>query len=109
MPSILQELFLVIRIISRKISQIFHSVSLLVRPFFPSGKGSCGVTEEANSTVLLQSPLEYSNRTIFDGSEPAAAVSDEVPTLAWPFIICSGIHLLPALGFLLMGNTLLTP
>jgi len=76
-------------------------VSLLVRPFFPSGKGSCGLTEEANSTVLLQSPLEYSNRTILDGSEPAA-VSDEVPSLAWPFIICSAIHLLPALGFLLM-------
>ena len=105
MPSILQELFLVRKTIGRKISQIFHSVSLLVRPFFPSGKGSCGPTEEANSTVLLQSPLEYSNRTVLDGSEPAA-VSDEVPSLAWPFIICSAIHLLPALGFLLMGNTL---
>ena len=104
MPSILQELFLVRKIIGRTISQIFHSVSLLVRPFFPSGKGSCGVTEETNSTVLLQSPLEYSNRTVLDGSEPAAALSDEVPSLAWPFIICSAIHLLPALGFLLMGN-----
>ena len=62
------------------------------------------MTEETNSTVLLQSPLEYSNRTVLDGSEPAAALSDEVPSLAWPFIICSAIHLLPALGFLLMGN-----
>ena len=107
MLSILQELFLVRKKIGVTISQNFHSVSLLVRPFFPSGKGSCGLTEQqANSTILeefVQSPLQWSNQTNLDAAD-LAPVPDDVPSLAWPFIICSGIHLLPALGFLLMGN-----
>jgi len=105
MLSILQALFLVRKKTGGTISQNFHSVSLLVRPFFPSGKGSCGLTEQqANSTILeefVQSPLQLSNQSNLDAAD-LAPVSDDVPSLAWPFIICSGIHLLPALGFLLM-------
>ena len=86
----------------------------MVRPFFPSadGQGACGLEHDSNLTLLGrsnqtflggtdQTPLDGSDQTVHDGS---VLTSDNVPSLAWPFIICSGIHILPAIGFLMMGE-----
>jgi len=45
--------------------------------------------------------LDESDQTAIDGKTMTLS-SDDVPSLAWPFIICSSIHILPAIGFLLM-------
>ena len=95
----------------------FTSVSLLVRPFFPSadGRRACGLEQESNLTILggtnqtllgqsNQTLLDGSDQTVTDGSSTLTLNSDDVPSLGWPFIICSGIHLLPAIGFLMMGK-----
>ena len=102
MRSLRQALFLVSKVVYMKYhSFLLNSVSLLVRPFFPSadGQGACGWEHESNLT----------NQTLWDGSDQtvhngSTLNSDEVPSLAWPFIICSGIHILPAMGFLMMGK-----
>ena len=87
-----------------------NSVSLLVRPFFPSsdGEGACGFPEQksnlTNQTLMGGSTLlDESDQTAIDGKTMTLS-SDDVPSLAWPFIICSGIHILPAIGFLLMSK-----
>ena len=94
----------------------FNSVSLLVRPFFPSadGRRACGLEQESNFTLpggTNQTLLGQSNQTLLDGSDQTVSDgstltlnSDDVPSLGWPFIICSGIHLIPAIGFLMIGK-----
>jgi len=89
-------------------------VSLLVRPFFPSadGRRACGLEQESNFTLpggTNQTLLGQSNQTLLDGSDQTVSDgstltlnSDDVPSLGWPFIICSGIHLIPAIGFLMI-------
>ena len=99
-----QALFSVGKVVSY-LYLIFNSVSLLVRPFFPStnGQGACGVEQGPKLDSSKQTLLTGSDQTVIDGST-LTLKTDDVPSLGWPFIICSAIHILPAIGFLMMGK-----